>query len=90
MNGEFDLLLQRGLQHLAANQPELAIPPLRQALLQSPNQVSATANLAAALTNGASVGEAIELANMAASVVIHQLGTTGTASREQLRDLLCP
>ena len=48
------------------------------------------ANLAAALTNGASVGEAIKLANTAASVVIHQLGTTGTASREQLRELLCP
>jgi len=48
------------------------------------------ANLAAALTNGAAVGEAIELANAAASVVIHQLGTTGTASREQLRELLCP
>ena len=48
------------------------------------------ANLAAALTSGASVGEAIELANMAASVVIHQLGTTGTASRQQLRELLCP
>lgn len=48
------------------------------------------ANLAAALTGGASVGEAIALANAAASVVIHQLGTTGTASREQLRELLCP
>jgi bifunctional ADP-heptose synthase (sugar kinase/adenylyltransferase) len=47
------------------------------------------ANLAAALTSGASVGEAIKLANTAASVVIHQLGTTGTASREQLRKLLC-
>jgi rfaE bifunctional protein kinase chain/domain len=48
------------------------------------------ANLAVALTNGASVAEAIELANAAASVVIHQLGTTGTATREQLREVLCP
>lgn len=47
------------------------------------------ANLAAALTSGASVAEAIELANAAASVVIHQLGTTGTANREQLREVLC-
>jgi rfaE bifunctional protein kinase chain/domain len=47
------------------------------------------ANLATALSAGASMGEAIELANGAASVVIHQLGTTGTASRGQLRDLLC-
>jgi hypothetical protein len=29
------------------------------------------------------------LANAAASIVIHQLGTTGTASVEQLRELLC-
>jgi sugar/nucleoside kinase (ribokinase family) len=48
------------------------------------------AKLAAALSAGSSVREAIELANAAASVVIHQLGTTGTATREQLRDLLCP
>jgi rfaE bifunctional protein kinase chain/domain len=47
------------------------------------------ANLATALSAGASIAEGIELANAAASVVIHQLGTTGTASREQLRDLLC-
>jgi rfaE bifunctional protein kinase chain/domain len=47
------------------------------------------ANLATALSAGASMAEGIELANAAASVVIHQLGTTGTARREQLRDLLC-
>jgi bifunctional ADP-heptose synthase (sugar kinase/adenylyltransferase) len=39
-----------------------------------------TANLAAALPAGASLREAIELAAVASSVVIHQLGTTGTAS----------
>jgi bifunctional ADP-heptose synthase (sugar kinase/adenylyltransferase) len=38
-----------------------------------------TANLAAALSSGASLREAIELAVVASSVVIHQLGTTGTA-----------
>ena len=39
-----------------------------------------TANLAAALAAGASHREAMELAMAAASIVIHQLGTTGTAS----------
>ena len=39
-----------------------------------------TANLAAALASGASVTEACELSMAAASIVIHQLGTTGTAS----------
>ena len=45
-----------------------------------------TANLSAALASGASIREAIDLANAAVSVVIHQLGTTGTASVAQLRE----
>lgn len=47
-----------------------------------------TANLTAALATGATTVEAIELANAGASVVIHQLGTTGTASVNQLRELM--
>ena len=47
-----------------------------------------TANLTAALAAGASLRESIELANAAGSVVIHQLGTTGTASVPQIRELL--
>ena len=47
-----------------------------------------TANLTAALAAGATLGEAIGLANAAASVVIHQLGTTGTASVTQIQTLL--
>jgi rfaE bifunctional protein kinase chain/domain len=49
---------------------------------------SVTANLATALAAGADLREAIELANAAASVVIHQLGTTGTASVRQIFDAL--
>jgi len=49
---------------------------------------SVTANLTAALAAGASLAESIEIANMAASVVIHQLGTTGTASVTQIFALL--
>ena len=51
---------------------------------------SVTANLTAALAAGATLREAIELANAAASIVIHQLGTTGTASVPQIRELLFP
>jgi len=47
-----------------------------------------TANLATALAAGASLREALELASAAASVVIHLLGTTGTASVGQIRLLL--
>lgn len=49
---------------------------------------SVTANLTAALAAGATLREAMELAMAAASIVIHQLGTTGTASVAQLREIL--
>jgi bifunctional ADP-heptose synthase (sugar kinase/adenylyltransferase) len=49
---------------------------------------SVTANLTMALAAGATLHEALELANTAASIVIHQLGTTGTATPQQLRQLL--
>jgi rfaE bifunctional protein kinase chain/domain len=49
---------------------------------------SVTANLAAALAAGSSPAEALELASAAASVVIHQLGTTGTASVRQIAETL--
>lgn len=43
-----------------------------------------TANLTAAIAAGASPAEAAILANRAASVVIHKLGTTGTATVEEI------
>jgi rfaE bifunctional protein kinase chain/domain len=46
-----------------------------------------TANLAAALAAGASHKNAMELGMAAASIVIHQLGTTGTASIAELATL---
>jgi rfaE bifunctional protein kinase chain/domain len=49
---------------------------------------SVTANLTAALASGATVRETIEIANVAASIVIHQLGTTGTAQVPQIAELL--
>ena len=47
-----------------------------------------TANITAALASGAELREALELANAAASIVIHQLGTTGTATVSDIRNLL--
>lgn len=49
---------------------------------------SVTANLTTALAAGASLREAIELAILASSLVIHQLGTTGTANMAQIAHLL--
>ena len=48
---------------------------------------SVTANLGAALAAGATMREAMELAMAAASIVVHQLGTTGTAGLEEMRAL---
>ncbi len=47
-----------------------------------------TANLAAALAAGASATEAMRIAMAAASVVIHKLGTTGTASTDEISAML--
>ncbi len=49
---------------------------------------SVTANLAAALAAGASLEEAISMAALASSVVIHQLGTSGSASILEMEALL--
>ena len=47
-----------------------------------------TANLTAALAAGADLRESLEIANAAASVAIHKLGTTGTASIAEIAELL--
>lgn len=49
---------------------------------------SVTANLTAAVAAGATLREALEIASVSASVVIHQLGTTGTASVRQIGQLI--
>jgi bifunctional ADP-heptose synthase (sugar kinase/adenylyltransferase) len=46
-----------------------------------------SANLVSALAAGATLTEALELANAAASVVLHKLGTTGTASVAEIAAL---
>lgn len=47
-----------------------------------------TANLVAAAAAGATLGESLQIANAAASVVVHKLGTTGTASVPEILGLL--
>ena len=51
---------------------------------------SVSANLPAALAAGADLPEAMQLAMAAAHCVIHQLGTTGTASVAELRSRIFP
>ena len=47
-----------------------------------------TAVLTLALAAGATLGEAMQLAQAAASLVIHQLGTTGSARVPEIKALL--
>ena len=49
---------------------------------------SVTANLATALAAGADLREALGIAALASSIVIHQLGTSGSASVAQMQGLL--
>ncbi len=49
---------------------------------------SVTANLATALAAGAELREALSIAALASSIVIHQLGTSGSASVKQMNELL--
>ncbi len=85
----FVTMAERGMVGAA---PDGSIDHLPALPLRGPIDVvgagdSVTANLTTALAAGACTGEAIELAIAASSLVIHQLGTTGTANVEQLRAL---
>lgn len=85
----FVTMAERGI---VGAEPDGAVEHVTALPLRGPIDVvgagdSVTANLATALAAGATQREAIELAICASSLVIHQLGTTGTASISQLRPL---
>lgn len=50
---------------------------------------SVTASLTAALCAGASLREAALLGNVTASLIVQQIGTTGTATRAEVRERFC-
>ena len=86
----FVTLAERGIVGAAPGGPAHHVPalPIRGDIDIVGAGDAVTANLTAALAAGASVREAIELASVASSIVIHQLGTTGTASVAEIRDLM--
>ena len=83
-------LAERGMIHASPSGAVERRPalPLRGPIDSVGAGDAVTSNLAAALAAEAAPGEAIELASLAASIVIHQLGTTGTASVPGLLELL--
>jgi rfaE bifunctional protein kinase chain/domain len=86
----FVTLSERGLVAAAPDGATEHVPALP---LRGPIDVvgagdAVTANLAAALAAGATPREALLLAAVASSVVLHKLGTTGTATVAELAGLL--
>lgn len=91
-NGQpvFVTLAEQGIVGAAPGRPARHIPsyPVRGPIDIVGAGDATMANLTAALAGGATIPEAMQLAMTGASLVIHQLGTTGTASVAQLAELL--
>jgi fructose-1-phosphate kinase PfkB-like protein len=88
----FITLAERGIIGAAPSQPAVNVPalPLRGEIDIVGAGDAVTAALTLALAAGATLGEAMQLAQAAASLVIHQLGTTGLARVAEVRKLLFP
>lgn len=91
-NGQpvFVTLAERGIVGALASGQTARAPSLP---LRGPIDVvgagdSVTANLTTSLAAGAELAESLEIAMAAASLVVHQVGTTGTASPAGIRELL--
>jgi rfaE bifunctional protein kinase chain/domain len=83
----FVTLAERGMIGTAPGERAVHVPALP---VHGPIDVTGagdavTAQLALTLAAGATIREAMELAQAAASVVVHQLGTTGVATPDDLR-----
>ena len=83
-------LAERGLLGALPSGETISVPvlPVRGEIDVVGAGDAVTANAAAALAAGASLAEALAIANAAASIVIHQLGTTGTASVAEIGRML--
>ena len=86
----FVTLAERGIVGAAPGGPAEHAPahPVRGPIDVVGAGDAVTASLAAALAAGATLAEAMALAMAAASVVVHQLGTTGTATPDAIAELL--
>jgi len=88
----FITLAERGIVGATPGQPAVHVPalPTRGEIDIVGAGDSVTAALTLGLAAGATLGEAMELAQGAASLVIHQLGTTGLARASELKKLMFP
>ena len=88
----FITLAERGIIGAAPGQSAVHVPamPVRGEIDIVGAGDAVTASLTLSLAAGATLGEAMQLAQAAASLVIHQLGTTGAAHVTDIRKLLFP
>lgn len=88
----FVTLAERGIIGAAPGEAAVHVPalPVRGEIDIVGAGDAVTAVLALSLAAGATLGEAMQLAQAAASIVIHQLGTTGAAHVPEVRKLLFP
>ncbi len=88
----FITLAERGIIGAGPGSPAVQVPalPVRGEIDIVGAGDAVTAALTLSLAAGASLPEAMGLAQAAASVVVHQLGTTGAAHVPELRALLFP
>jgi len=86
----FVTLAERGIVAAAPNGDIEHIPalPVRGTIDIVGAGDAVTANITSALAAGATLREALEMANAAGSVVIHKLGTTGTANVAEIAELV--
>lgn len=87
----FVTLAEAGMVGAAPNETPQHVPALP---VRGPIDIvgagdTVTAALTLALAAAATLAEAMEMAQAAASLVVHQLGTTGVAKPDELRQLLC-
>ena len=83
----FITLAERGIIGAAPDEPAVHLPPLpvRGEIDIVGAGDAVTAALTLSLAAGATLGEAMQLAQAAASIVIHQLGTTGWARVPEIK-----
>ena len=86
----FVTLAERGIVGADATGASAHVPahPVRGAIDVVGAGDSVLANLTAALSAGAALGEAMQIAMAAASHVVHQMGTTGTADWQEVAEKL--
>ena len=86
----FITLAERGIIGATPGEPAVHVPalPVRGEIDIVGAGDAVTAALTLSLAAGATFGEAMQLAQAAASLVIHQLGTTGAAEVSEIKTLL--